>query len=162
MTTYRIGWLSAGVALVLVALLVLLVLVSNPSALRVYGRWMRSLPTPSAAQLETLARVLASSGVAYVGFPPEPDPSRLTDEELCQRWRASCLYVGRRPSAPNLMHAVEQRQAYLDEFERRYPGPFAAWLTSGAGALDYLTPYAMRGHVDHAAINWDELTRGRD
>ena len=50
----------------------------------------------------------------------------------------------------------------VDEFERRYPGGFAAWLTSGAGTLDYLTPYAARGHFDHATINWDELTRGRD
>ena len=60
------------------------------------------------------------------------------------------------------MRAVEQRQIYLDEFERRYPGAFAAWLTSGAGTLDYLTPYAVRSRDHHARINWDELTRGRD
>jgi hypothetical protein len=57
---------------------------------------------------------------------------------------------------------VEQRQIYLDEFERRYPGSFTAWLTSGAGTLDYLTPYAMRGRAHDARISWDELTRGRD
>jgi hypothetical protein len=145
-----------------VGLLAFAVLVSSPSAVRAYGRWLRSVPTPSAAQLDAFARVFANAGIGYVGVQPEPDPRELTDEELCQRWRASCLYLRRRPSSAQVMRAVEQRQIYLDEFERRYPGAFAAWLTSGAGTLDYLTPYAMRGRDDHARINWDELTRGRD
>jgi hypothetical protein len=145
-----------------VVLLCLLVPASSPFAIRRYGRWLRSVPVPTTAQLEAIARALANAGVGYVGVQPEPDPRELTDEELCQRWRASCLHLGRRPSAAHMMRAVEQRQIYLDEFERRYPGAFAAWLSSGAGTLDYLTPYAMRGRVDRAGINWDELTRGRD
>jgi hypothetical protein len=145
-----------------VALLGVFVLVSSPSAVRTYGRWLRSVPTPSAAQLDALARVFAHADVRYVGVQPPPDPRSLTDEELCQRWRASCLYLRRRPSAAQVRREVEWRQTYLDEFERRYPGAYAAWLTSGAGTLDYLTPYAMGGRVDHATINWDELTRGRD
>jgi hypothetical protein len=184
MTKYRIGWLTVCVALLLVGvvaavrtsphaspmavvgqgvvLLGLFVLVSSPYAVRAYGRWLRSVPSPSAARLEAIARVFANAGVGFVGVQPEPDPRELTDEELCQRWRMSCLYLQRRPSAAHAMRAVEQRQIYLDEFERRYPGAFAAWLISGAGTLDYLTPYAIRGRVDHASINWDELTRGRD
>jgi hypothetical protein len=145
-----------------VALLGLFVLVSSPAAVRSYGRWLRSVPTPSTARLDAFARVFANAGMGYVGVQPEPDPRELTDDELCERWRASCLYLRRRPSAAQVMRAVEQRQIYLDEFERRYPGAFAAWLTSGAGTLDYLTPYAMRSRDDHARINWDELTRGRD
>jgi hypothetical protein len=145
-----------------VVLLGFVVLVTSPSAVRTYGRWLRSVPTPSAAQLDAFARVFANAGIGYVGVQPEPEPGELTDEELCQRWRASCLYLRRRPSAAHVMRALEQRQIYLDEFERRYPGAFAAWLTSGAGTLDYLTPYAMRGRDDHPRINWDELTRGRD
>lgn len=143
-----------------VGLLGLVVLASSPSAVRAYGRWLRSIPTPSAAQLDAFAGVFANAAVGYVGI--QPDPRELTDEELCQRWRASCLYLRRRLSATQVMRAVEQRQTDLDEFERRYPGAFAAWLTSGAGTLDYLTPYAVRGRGNHARINWDELTRGRD
>lgn len=145
-----------------VGLLASLVLVSSPFAVRAYGRWLRSIPTPSAAQLDAFARVFADAGVGFVGLPPEPDPRELTDEDLCRRWRASCLDLQRRQSAAQVIRLVEQRQIYLDEFERRYPGGVAAWLASGAGTLDYLTPYAIRGRADHATLNWDELTRGRD
>ena len=145
-----------------VGLLALVVLVTSPSAVRAYGRWLRLVPTPSASLLDALARIFANAGMGYVGVQPEPDPRELTDEELSQRWRASCLYLRRRPSSAHVMRALEQRQIYLDEFERRYPGAFAAWLTSGAGTLDDLTPHASRGGDDHAWINWDELTRGRD
>jgi hypothetical protein len=145
-----------------VGLLAFVVLVSSPFAVRGYGRWLRSIPTPSAAQLDAFARVFADAGVGFVGLPPEPDPRELTDEDLCRRWRASCLDLRRQPSAAKVLRSVEQRQIYLDEFERRYPGGVAAWLASGAGTLDYLTPYAMRGRADHAMLNWDELTRGRD
>jgi hypothetical protein len=145
-----------------VGLLAFVVLASSPPAVGAYGRWLRSIPTPSAAQLDAFARAFANAGVGYVGVQPEPDPRELTDEELSQRWRASCLYLRRRPSTAQVIRSVEQRQIYLDEFERRYPGAFAAWLTSGAGTLDYLTPYAVRNRDQHARINWDELTRGRD
>jgi len=145
-----------------VGLLCLCILVSSPFAVHAYGRWLRSVPTLSAAQLEAVVRVLGHTGVGYVGVQAPPDPRSLSDEQLCQRWRASCLYLRRRPSTAQVMREVEQRQMYLDEFERRYPRGYAAWLTSGAGTLDYLTPYVIEGRVDHATINWDELTRGRD
>lgn len=145
-----------------VGLLAFVVLVSSPFAVRAYGRWLRSIPTPSAAQLDAFARIFADAGVGFVGLPPEPDPRELTDEDLCRRWRASCLDLRRRPSTAQVMRSVEQRQIYLDEFERRYPGGVAAWLASGAGTLDYLTPYAIRRRADHVTLNWDELTRGRD
>jgi hypothetical protein len=145
-----------------VALLSVVVLATSPPAVRAYGRWLRSTPTPSAAQLDAIARAFANAGMGYAGIPPEPDPRELTDDELSQRWRASCLYLRRRPSTAQVIRSVEQRQIYLEEFERRYPGAFAAWLTSGGGTMDYLTPYAVRTRDDHARINWDELTGGRD
>jgi hypothetical protein len=145
-----------------VGLLAFVVLVTSPPVVRAYGRWLRSIPTPSAAQLDAIARAFANAGTGYAGMPPEPDPRELTDEELSQRWRASCVYLRRRPSTAQVIRSVEQRQIYLDEFERRYPGAFAPWLTSGAGTMDYLTPFAVRSRDDHARINWDELTRGGD
>lgn len=186
MTKCRTGWLAACIAVLLVGVgtalhasprtspvavvlvgvasfgLLGLVLAGSPSALRAFCRWLRSIATPSASQVDALARVFANAGIGYVGVLPEPDPRELTDDEMCQRWRAGCVYLRRPPSAAAAMRAVEQRQIYLDEFERRYPGAFAAWLASGAGTLDYLTPYAMRGGDDRAGINWDELTRGHD
>jgi hypothetical protein len=144
-----------------VALLGVVVLVSSPSAMRTYGRWLRSVPTPSAAQMDAFARVFAVD-MGYGGIQLPPDPRTLTDEELCQRWHASCLYLRMRPSAAQVVREVEQRQTYLDEFERRCPSGYAAWLTSGAATLDNLTPYVIGGRVDHAVINWDELTGGRD
>ena len=145
-----------------VGLLGLFVLVTSPTAVRAYGRLLGSVPTPSAAHLEALARTFAHAGVGYGGVQQEPEPRELTDDELCECWRVSSPFLRRRPSAAQVMRIVEQRQIYLDEFERRYPGAFAAWLTSGAWRLDYLTPRAMPGLGDHARINWDELTRGRD
>jgi hypothetical protein len=145
-----------------VALLAFVVLVTSPPAARACGRWLRSIPTPSADQLDAIARAFANAGMGYAGNQPEPDPRELTDDELSQRWRASCLYLRRRPSTAQVIRSAEQRQIYLDEFERRYPGAFAAWLTSGAETLDYLTSSAVRSRDDHARINWDELTRGRD
>jgi hypothetical protein len=145
-----------------VGLLAFIVLVSSPPAVGAYGRWLRSVPTPSAAQLDAIARAFANTGVGYVGIQPGPDPRELTDDELSQRWRASCLNLRRQPTTAQVIRSVEQRQIYLDEFERRYPGAFVAWLTSGAGTLDYLPPSAVRGPDDRARVNWDELTRGGD
>jgi len=40
-----------------VGLLALVVLVTSPSAVRAYGRWLRLVPTPSASLLDALARI---------------------------------------------------------------------------------------------------------
>jgi hypothetical protein len=123
-----------------VALLGVFVVVSSPPAARTYGRWIRSDPGPSAAGLDAVARVVSHVDMGYVGIQFPAEPRALTDEQLCQRWRVSCLYLRRRPSAAQVMREVERRQTYLDEFERRSPGGYAAWLTSGAGTVDDLTP----------------------
>ena len=51
-----------------VGLLAFAVLASSPPAVDAYGRWLRSIPTPSAAHLDALARAFANAGVGYVGI----------------------------------------------------------------------------------------------
>lgn len=181
MTVYRAGWVTAFVVVTLVgagaavratpgaffmvAALAgwgLLVWSTSPSAVRAYGRWLRSVPAPSAARLDAVAQAFAHAGVGYVWVPPSPDPLALSDEELRERWRTSCRYLQQPLSMAQVLRAVEQRGRDLDELERRYPGVYAAWLTSAARSLDHLTPDAIEGPSDQAPINWDELTLGRD
>jgi hypothetical protein len=54
-----------------VGLLALFVLHSSPPAVRAYGRWLRSVPTPSATQLDAIARAFAHARTGYVGVQPE-------------------------------------------------------------------------------------------
>jgi hypothetical protein len=58
----------------------------------------------------------------------------LDDASLCLAWRRSFVLLSQRPSVVKQMLLVEQRQAYLDEIERRSPHGLAAWLDSGARA----------------------------
>ena len=136
---------------------------SSPSAVRTYGRGLRSLPTPSAAQLDAFARVFAHADVGYVGNPAPARPARAHRRgvvpALARQLSCTC---GVGPRRPQVMREVQQRQIDLDEFERRHPGAYAAWLASGPENLDYLTPYDLGGRVGDTTINWDELTLGRD
>jgi hypothetical protein len=145
-----------------VFLLVIVVLASAPYALSAYGRWLRSLPTPSAAQLDTMARSLAYTSPEYLAFQPPSELSDLTAEELCGSWRASYAALQHQPSAAQTMATVAERHRYLDELERRNPSGFAAWLASGARTPGNPLPYLTRERAHHPAINWDELTRGQD
>ena len=88
---------------------------------------------------------------------PQPDLSTLTDEQLCQLWRASYLAL-LNPSASPVCTTVVERQRYLDEFERRNRSGFAIWLASGPLASASPLPYT----VGVPTINWDDLTRGQD
>jgi hypothetical protein len=121
--------------------LVLFFSLCSPAALRACRRGWRSVHRSSAARLETLA---------------------LTDEQLSGGWQTSSRALRRRTSPAQKVAVVEERQTYLEEFERRNPSGFAAWLTSGSGVSDDLMPYLGKAGVEHATINWDELTRGRD
>jgi len=145
-----------------VFLLVIVVLASSPWAVSAYGGWLLSVPTPSAAQVDTIARALGDASPEYLTFQPSLDVDALTDEELCQGWRASYTVLQHQSSATQMAATVAQRQSYLDELERRDPRGFAAWLASGARAPGSPLPYMTRGRVEQPAINWDELTRGQD
>jgi hypothetical protein len=145
-------------------LLVLLVVVSCPYALSACARWF-STSAPSAAQIDALTRGLAYSSPGYIPLPAPSAPSELatlTDEQLCQGWRSSFLTLQEQSSGPRLLAAVANRQRYLDEFERRCPRGFAAWLASGARAPGDPLPYLTGARVDNPSINWDDLTRGQD
>ena len=142
-----------------VCFLAVLVLAGSPPAAGAYIRWLRSTPAPSAAQLDTVARALAYTSPDCVPFLPPTGLDRLTDEQLCQAWRASYTTLQQQSSANHKMATVAERQEYLDEFERRTPRGFASRLASGSLAPDDPLGYLTRSRVDPPAINWDELTR---
>ena len=139
-------------------LLAAAVLAGSPYCVRASGRWLRSVRTPSTAQLDAVARAFAYPNPEFMR--PSPELRELTDEQLCKRWRASYRSSRRQQSsAVKLIEAVAERQMYLDELERRNPSGFAAWLASGLPTSDPL-PYLTGDHIDGPAVDWDELTRG--
>jgi hypothetical protein len=138
------------------------VLVTSPHSLALCRRLLRAAPTPSAEQLDALVHALACASPEYVPFQPLTQLRRLTDEQLCQGWRASYLALRTQPPGAEMIETVEERQRYLDELERRNPGGLTAWLASGAGAAGNPLPYLVQNPGGAAAIDWDELTRGQD
>jgi len=135
----------------------------SPAAIRALRRGWRSVRRSWAPRLETLARAFAFADPRCVSLPtPPPEPCGLTDEQLCRDWQRSSRTLRARTSSAQKVAIVEERQTYLEEFGRRNPSGFAAWLTSGTGASDDLMPYLSKTGLEHAAVNWDELTRGRD
>ncbi len=134
-------------------------LLTSPYAVRIVGRWLRSARTPSAAQLDAVARAFAyaSPEAALYRAPGLHD---LSDEQLCRRWRASFRASQRQQSSPvKLIAAVAERQMFLEELERRNSSGFAAWLAAGPGAVDDPLPYLSGHWVEAPAVDWDELTR---
>jgi hypothetical protein len=145
-----------------VFLLALLVLVSSPYVVGTFTRWLSSVPKPSAAQLNALARPFAYVSPEYVPFQLRSELGELTDEQLCHGWRASYVALQQRLSPVQVNAIVEERRSYLDELERRNANGFAAWLASGARAAGNPLPYLVGSRVAHPTINWDELIRGQD
>jgi hypothetical protein len=141
-----------------VLLLAAAVLGGSPYAVKTARGWLRSVRTPSAAQLDAVARALAYTSPESVQFRP-PELHNLTDEQLCRRWRAGCKTSQRRPSAVQLIAIVAERQMYLDELERRNAKGFATWLASGPQSEDPL-PYLTGDATPFPTVDWDELTRG--
>jgi hypothetical protein len=110
-----------------------------------------------------LARALAYTSPEYVPFLPPSELGELTDEQLCQAWRASSyMSLQQQSSTSPTIATVAERQKYLDEFEQRNPSGFVAWLASGARAPGNPLPYLVGTRYDNPTINWDELTRGPD
>lgn len=134
----------------------------SPPAVRAYGRWLVAAPGPSAAQLDTVIGALAYASPEYLPIPPPTGVEALSDEELCQNWRASYTALQRPLSLGQRSATVTERQTYLDELERRNPRGFAAWLASGARAPGNPLPYVSRRWTEQPTINWDELTSGHD
>lgn len=59
---------------------------------------------------------------------------QLTDDQLCRAWRRSFATLHGAGSTAQRLAAVELRQAYLDELERRCPEAVEAWLDAGGRA----------------------------
>lgn len=152
---------GAGVFLVILA-----VVVSSPYAVGAYVRWMYSAPASTAMPVAGWASgVLYPTGLAYPApgwAPPQvgPDLRRLSTDELCQAWCASYLVLVDRSSGSvtkAFLATVEERQSYLDEFERRNAAGLASWLASDARVASNPLPYLVDDRAGRSAINWDEL-----
>ena len=142
-------------------LLAAAVLAGSPYAVKVCGRLLRSVRTPSAAQLDAVARAFAYASPEFGQFRPPPQLRELTDEQLCRRWRASFRTSQRQPSAVQLIATVAERQMYLEEFERRNATGVATWLAAGPGSWSEPLPYITGDRLAPPTIDWDELTRSQ-
>jgi hypothetical protein len=142
--------------------LVLVAVASSPYAVNVYRRWVVSAPTPPPERPVTPAPTRPSRPPEHPGDQLAAELRRLTDEQLCQRWRTSYPALQMRPSATSVLEVVEQRERYLDELQRRNARGLTAWLASGARAAGNPLPYLAADRVEGHAINWDDLTRGQD
>ena len=145
-----------------VLLLAAAVLAGSPYVVKACGRWLSSVRTPSAAQLDAVARALAYASPESVRFQPPPELRELTDEQLCKRWRASYKTSRRQSSVVRLMATVAERQMYLQELERRNAPGLAAWLAAGPGAWGDPLPYLTDDRAGPSTIDWDQLTRSQD
>ena len=130
-----------------------------PRAVRVCRRWMRSMPSPSAAQLSTWTAAMACASPEYVAFQARPALCELTDEQLCREWQTSYAALETCATTRTRMRTVQRRQRCLDELVRRDPGGLTAWLASDAEAGSSPWRYPVRSRSDAPVIDWDELMR---
>lgn len=156
----------AGLGVILgpgVVPLVLVGMASSPYAVDVYRRRVVPAPTSPPVSQDPPGPACACPGPERPPVEPLSELVRLTDEQLCQAWRASYLALqARRSSATAMLETIEERQRYLDELERRNASGLRAWLASGARAAGNPLPYLIAGRTERHAIDWDELTRGQD
>ena len=109
-------------------------------------------PRAAAAADPSTVRAPASwDEVAVKQRRPEArqDLMALDDDALCLAWRRSFLMLKAAASSADRLFVVEQRQAYLDELQRRSPRGLATWLASGARASGNPRPY-LRDRGDRA------------
>ena len=100
----------AGLGVILgpgVVPLVLVGMVSSPYAVNTYRRWVVSVPSPPPERLATPAP--AVTGVRPEHSPAQPlfELRRLTDKELCRRWRASYLALQVGPAGCVHAHPID-------------------------------------------------------
>jgi len=181
MSSHRVGWAIAALSLCLVGLIAVTVLLNRtslillsvfalggvlllatlPRAIRTCRRGFGSLPRPTEAQIDALARSLAYTNPTYVPFELALDLRLLTDDQLDKAWRDSQIVLMSCSGRRDWLRAVEERGRYLAEFERRHPRLLRAWLTSEAGAPDMLLPYAKASRLEPPTIDWDQLIGGQ-
>ena len=74
-------------------------------------------------------RVISDGSAA---FDVDADLSGETDQTLSQAWQRSVLALTTAQSATARLRVVQEREAYLNEFSRRYPTAIEAWLITDA------------------------------
>jgi hypothetical protein len=141
--------------------LALLVLVTSPYALSACGHRLGSALNSTRSESEAPARTLTHAIQEEAPAQPVSGLPHLTNEQLCHAWRDSCATLQEQSSETAFMHAVEERQSYVDEMERRNASGLTAWLASGAMATGDPLPYLIDHRADHRAVNWDELIWGQ-
>jgi hypothetical protein len=159
-----IGWWSLLGAWT--CLLTVSVVGGSPYAVRWYVRWRSQRPGPSALvqRPDSPPRVNpASRNIDQPSRCARDELSSLSDAALCQAWRVSFSELRDSPSQSQRMRIVEERQQYLDEFERRNPEGLMAWLASGARAAANPSRFIMgSAGVSRHPIDWDGLIPRQD
>jgi len=136
-----------GLAAVLgpsVLILIVVVAATSPSAMSLYGRWLRAASAPTNVSFAAWAPGFAYPLPGWVPPQRPPDLHLMSTEELCQAWCASYLVLRDRSSrgeAKAALATVAERQRYLDELERRNASGLTAWLASGARVASNPLPY---------------------
>jgi hypothetical protein len=144
-----------GVVVVAIALLS-----TSPFALKLVARAVRAAWASSGGRFEFAGGALACTGLGFVPIHRGDDVCLLTDEQLCEAWRTSTAAL-RGGSPHRTKRIVEQRQRYLDEFERRNPKGLKVWLASTDTAGCDPAVYLVERWIDLPGADWDELTRGQ-
>ena len=152
-----------------VFLLGLAVLSASPAVVRRYVRWVHAAPRTT---LDEVARALAYGVPELAALPLPPPPPELptedgelrilSDEQLCQQWRASYSAVRAAHGAEDRARVVQNRQRVLDELDRRHGVGFAAWLASSPRSAGNPLPYLQGRRSSRHRIDWDGLITGQD
>lgn len=160
MTLPAVGGLVKVFGAAGVLLLLGLVAVSPAFGYCVRNRWFMavddsepvapSAPTarvrPAAPAVSTTPERHPETVLERAPVSPLPhDLGAMDDAELCLAWRRSFPRLEAARTAAERIALVVQRQLYLDELQRRYPGGVAAWLASGARAPSNPMPFLRNG-----------------
>jgi hypothetical protein len=146
-----------------VFLLVVVLVVGSPATVGAYGRWLTSTPGDGVGRLHTIAEALSYAGAASCGpYQPVPLPVPLSDRELTDAWSATYVAMQQPTSTAEHLRLIDQRAAYLAEFERRNPGGLTTWLASGASPAGIPLVYLVERRAAYPAIDWDALISGQD
>jgi hypothetical protein len=141
-------------------LVALLAALSSPPLVGRYYRWLDSAPRPSGGPFDAALTAMAWASPGYL--PVEPagavgELRLLSDEELCQRWRTSCVALPAQSSMSTRIGAVEERRQLLDEIERRNPAGYWAWITSDGPRQATLLGHLSNTPDSADRVDWDTL-----
>jgi hypothetical protein len=157
------GGAFVGLAVVLgpgVIVLAIALVGTSPVVLKAAARALRAAWASSGGHFELAGSALAYTGLGFVPIARGDHLSLLTDDQLCEAWRSSTTAL-HGCSTQRVKGIVDQRQRYLDEFERRNPTGLKVWLASTDTAGCDPGVYLIERWIDLPVADWDELTRGQ-